>query len=132
MSPESMNMKDMIMHMNLYWGKEVIILFKGWPSNNLGMYILALAFVFMLSTITEHLSMALTTKPAATTSPFIGSLTQTLPYALRIGLSYLIMLSVMSFNLGIFIVAVAGHAFGFFIVKSRELAAAQAENIAKV
>lgn len=126
MSPGSMNMQDMVMHMNLYWGKDVIILFQGWPSNNLGMYILALAFVFLLSTLTELISMAPALKPAGTTSPIIDGLTQTIPYTLRIGLSYLVMLSVMSFNLGIFIVVVAGHAFGFFLVKSRELVAARA------
>lgn len=136
MSPGSMKMKDMVMHMNLYWGKDVIILFQGWPSNNLGMYILALAFVFLLSATIEVLSIAPVVKQGTTKSPVIGGLTQTILYALRIGLSYLVMLSVMSFNLGIFIVAVAGHAFGFFLVKRRELAAAPADqavsNITKV
>lgn len=136
MSPGSMKMKDMAMHMNLYWGKDVIILFQGWPSNNLGMYILALAFVFLLSATIEVLSIAPVVKQGTTKSPVIGGLTQTILYTLRIGLSYLVMLSVMSFNLGIFIVAVAGHAFGFFLVKRRELAAAPADqavsNITKV
>lgn len=136
MPPGSMKMKDMVTHMNLYWGKDVIILFQGWPSNNLGMYILALAFVFLLSATIEVLSIAPVVKQGTTKSPVIGGLTQTILYALRIGLSYLVMLSVMSFNLGIFIVAVAGHAFGFFLVKRRELAAAPADqavsNITKV
>ena len=49
---------------------------------------------------------------------------QTCIYALRMGLVYLVMLSVMSYNLGVFIVAVAGHAAGFFLVKARALAVA--------
>ncbi|CAK9151420.1 unnamed protein product [Ilex paraguariensis] len=122
MSNDSMYMKDMVMHMSFFWGKDVTILFQGWPDNNLGMYILALAFVFFLSAAVEILSVSPIVKMG--TSPVVGGLTQASVYAIRMALAYMVMLSVMSFNLGVFIVAVAGHAFGLFVVKYRALATA--------
>lgn len=113
---------EMVMQMNFYWGKDVIILFQGWPSNNLAMYILALAFVFMLSAATEVLSIPHVFKSSGS-SPMIGLLIQATVYAVKMGLAYLVMLSVMSYNLGIFVVAVAGHGLGFLLIKIRALAA---------
>ncbi|KAL2486428.1 Copper transporter 6 [Abeliophyllum distichum] len=46
-------------------------------------------------------------------------LLQTLMYAIRIALAYIVMLAVMSFNGGVFLVAVAGHTVGFFVFGSR-------------
>ncbi|XP_022842094.1 copper transporter 6-like [Olea europaea var. sylvestris] len=125
MSPDSMynnsmNMNDMAMHMNFFWGKDVVVLFDGWPNGRLGMYILALAFVFLLAVAVEILA-AVPIKPRM--RPLSGGLLQAAVYAVRMALAYLIMLSVMSFNVGIFIVAVAGHAVGCFIVKYRPIAA---------
>ncbi|XP_057504704.1 copper transporter 6-like [Actinidia eriantha] len=128
MSPGSMsnngtrNMKDMVMHMSFYWGKDATILFQGWPNHCLPMYILSLFFVFLLSLATEVLSVSpAEAKPG--TSPVTGGVTQAGVYAVRIALAYMVMLSVMSFNLGIFVAAVAGHTVGFFLVKYRATAA---------
>ncbi|XP_052173998.1 copper transporter 6-like [Diospyros lotus] len=111
----TMNMNDMIMHMSFYWGKDAIVLFQGWPKHSLSMYLLALFFVFFLSLASELLAAFQATKRWR--SPVAGGLTQAAAHALRTALGYLVMLAVMSFNLGIFIVAVTGHAVGFFIFK---------------
>ncbi|KAJ0027516.1 hypothetical protein Pint_35290 [Pistacia integerrima] len=83
---------DMTMQMNFYWGKDVVVLFSGWPETVL--------------------------------KPMISLFLQASVYAIRMGLAYLVMLSVMSYNLGVFIVAVAGHTAGFLLVKARAHAAA--------
>ncbi|CAI9779078.1 unnamed protein product [Fraxinus pennsylvanica] len=124
----STNMKQKTMHMTFFWGKDVVVLFQGWPDDRLGMYILALAFVFLLAVAVEVLAVSPPLKPGA--QPVSIALIQASVYAVRMALVYLVMLSVMSFNLGIFIVAVAGHALGCFLVKYRALRmASQAEAI---
>ncbi|XWS43789.1 hypothetical protein CRYUN_Cryun16bG0134300 [Craigia yunnanensis] len=118
MSNGSMTSKDM--HMSFYWGKDVIVLFSGWPESSSGMYVLALFFVLLLGAAIEVLSLLPVVKPG--TRPILGAFIQTSVYTVRMCFAYMVMLSVMSYNLGIFIAAVAGHAIGFFVVKFRSLA----------
>ncbi|KAL3753729.1 hypothetical protein ACJRO7_001036 [Eucalyptus globulus] len=116
-----MNMK-MMMHMSFYWGKDAIILFSNWPEQRLSMYVLALFFVFILALAVEILSVSPNIKNGM--NPLVGGAVQAAVYGLKMALAYMVMLSLMSFNVGVFIVAVIGHAFGFFLVKSRALATA--------
>lgn len=111
----------MMMQMSFYWGKETTILFSGWPDGHFGMYILALFFVFLLAAAVEVLPVF----PVVTSraSPMARVLTQAAVYTVKVGLAYLVMLSVMSFNGGVFIVAVFGHGVGYFLVKSQILGA---------
>lgn len=112
----------MMMRNSFFWSKDVIILFSGWPNHSPSMYILALFFVFLLATAVEILSIPPALKPSMT--PAVAALVQSLVHALRVGLSYLVMLAVMSFNVGVLLVAIAGHAVGFFLNKFRALDAA--------
>lgn len=111
----------MMMHMTFYWGKDVLILFSGWPERSLGMYILALFFVFLLGFAVEVLSIS---PQLVGSNSMAALLIQACVYVVRMALAYMVMLSVMSFNLGVFIVAVAGHGAGFLLLKARALAAA--------
>ncbi|KAM1198321.1 hypothetical protein ACFX2J_009697 [Malus domestica] len=117
------DMMKMNMQMNFHWGNEATILFKGWPNESTGMYILALLFVFVLAFAMETLSAWPVVKPSM--NPIVAGITHASIYAVRIGMGYLVMLAVMSFNAGIFIVAVAGHTFGYFIVKASALVLAK-------
>ncbi|KDP24528.1 hypothetical protein JCGZ_25092 [Jatropha curcas] len=106
-SDGSMNMSpsmETVMHMSFYWGKDAIILFSEWPNHSLAVAI-------------EVLSASPTAKLC--TNPVITALIQAGVYAVRMGFAYMVMLAVMSYNLGIFIAAVAGHGVGFFLVKAR-------------
>lgn len=124
---QSMYMQDMaMMHMSFFWGKDVVVLFSGWPgSGRLGMYILALALIFVLAAAAEIFSFGPTLKPRGI-HPAADAAVHAAVYAFRMALAYFVMLAVMSFNVGVFLVAVAGHAAGSYAVKYRELAAAAA------
>ncbi|RWR76233.1 copper transporter 6 [Cinnamomum micranthum f. kanehirae] len=109
--------KEMLMHMTFFWGKNTEVVFSGWPGTSLGMYLLSLIVVFVISVLLEWISTCNLIKPG--TPRLAAGLMQTLMHTLRMGLAYLVMLALMSFNGGIFIVAVAGHSVGFLIFGSR-------------
>ncbi|XP_030524159.2 copper transporter 1-like [Rhodamnia argentea] len=107
--------KMMMMHMTFYWGTRAEILFSGWPDARIAMYAVALLFVFALCVLVEWLSHCrlLLAKPGVAVGVF-----RSLLHALRMGLAYLAMLALMSFNAGVFLAAVAGHAVGFLAFAS--------------
>ncbi|KAF3449034.1 hypothetical protein FNV43_RR09758 [Rhamnella rubrinervis] len=115
------DMNMMGMHSSFYWGKDAIILFSGWPNKSLGMYILAVFGVFLLAVIIELLSASLAAIRTER-NPMVAGFRLAVVHGFRMGLAYLVMLSLMSFNLGILIAALVGHAVGFFIFKAGSLA----------
>ncbi|KAK4408592.1 Copper transporter 2 [Sesamum angolense] len=114
----TMTSSHAMMHMTFFWGKNAEILFSGWPGTRTGMYVLALIFVFVLSVIVEWLSRCGRIDVEGRGN-FGGGLIRTVVHGVRIGVGYLVMLAVMSFNVGVLIAAVAGHTFGFFLFGSR-------------
>ncbi|XVE79497.1 hypothetical protein DITRI_Ditri14bG0063900 [Diplodiscus trichospermus] len=107
-----------MMHMTFFWSKNAEILFSGWPGTRTGMYVLALIVVFVLGFVVELISHSQFIKPGSTRHVAAG-LVQTLLHGLRVGLAYLVMLAIMSFNGGVFLAAVAGHTLGFLLFGSR-------------
>ncbi|KAK8488834.1 hypothetical protein V6N13_000920 [Hibiscus sabdariffa] len=114
----AMHPRKMMMHMTFFWGTDALILFSGWPGTSSGMYVLALFVVFLLAFAAEFLSHSQLMNPGSASHVTAG-LVQTLLHALRVGLAYLVMLAIMSFNGGVFLVAVAGHSLGFLLFGSR-------------
>ncbi|XP_042511688.1 copper transporter 6-like [Macadamia integrifolia] len=101
-----------------FWGKQVEILFPGFPDQNLGLYVLSLFFVAMLAAAVEVLKA--TTEGGKQqqrrgNDPRKTWLIQSGVHMLRVGLIYMVMLSVVSYNAGIFLAAVAGHTLGFLV-----------------
>ncbi|KAK4780576.1 hypothetical protein SAY87_016682 [Trapa incisa] len=109
-------MKKMAVHMTFFWGKDGNILFSGWPGTSTGMYALALLLIFALAILVEFLYRCQLVREQP--SSLFGSLLRTVAHAVRVGLAYLIMLALMSFNGGVFLVAVLGHAVGFLFFGS--------------
>ncbi|KAK2382201.1 copper transporter [Trifolium repens] len=105
-----------MMHMTFFWGRDALILFNGWPAGNTANYLLALFMVFVMSVLIELLSHTRFIEPDS--NNMVAGMVQTLLHILRVGLSYLVMLALMSFNGGVFLVAVLGHALGFFLCSS--------------
>ncbi|CAA0816038.1 Copper transporter 6 [Striga hermonthica] len=123
--PTAMRRRHMMMHMTFFWGENAEILFDGWPGyGHPGMYALALAVVFLLAVAAEWLSHCRILRRRSAAAAVAA---QTAMYAVRVGLVYLVMLAVMSFNAGVFVAAVAGHAVGFFFFGSRAFAKPAAE-----
>ncbi|CAG7879841.1 hypothetical protein HID58_009078 [Brassica napus] len=106
-----------MMHMTFFWGKNTEVLFDGWPGTSLTMYWVCLAAIFAFSALSEWISRCGVMKAGPAT--FGGGIVQTVVYTVRAGLSYLIMLAVMSFNGGVFLAAMAGFGLGFMIFGSR-------------
>ncbi|KAM7258661.1 hypothetical protein ACFE04_014402 [Oxalis oulophora] len=109
--------KKMMMHMTFYWGTNSLILFTGWPGESKGMYALALLMVFVFAFFIEFMLHTRFLKKES--NNVVAGLIQTCMHILRVGLAYLVMLAVMSFNGGVFIAAVAGHTLGFLFFGSR-------------
>ncbi|XP_042459838.1 copper transporter 6-like [Zingiber officinale] len=106
------------MHSSFFWGSHVQILFAGWPGDRgLGMYILALLAVFATAALVDALSLAIQNLSKRRFGPRRVSMALLIAavHALRVGLAYLVMLAVMSFNIGVLIAAIAGHAVGSLI-----------------
>lgn len=118
-TPDGMDMhrKKLMMHMTFFWGKDTEVLFSGWPDNDSGMYALALIFVFVLAVLVECLTHSRLNKSRR--GNVAAGLIQTAVFGVRAGLAYLVMLSVMSFNGGVYLAAVLGHAVGFLVFGSR-------------
>ncbi|PIN15409.1 Copper transporter [Handroanthus impetiginosus] len=110
-SHESHQPEHATMHLTFFWGKNAEILFSGWPGTCTGMYLLALVFVFVLFLIVEWLSIYHRGRCGNSSD---CAIIRTIVHGIRICLGYLVMLVVMSFNVGVLIVAVVGHTLGFF------------------
>jgi copper transporter 1 len=108
-------------HMTFFWGKDSEILFAGWPGARGGMYALALVAVFALAFLLEFLgSRGLDARlhKAGDGRRVAAGAARAAVHALRVGMAYLLMLALMSFNGGVLLVAVAGHAAGFLAFRA--------------
>ncbi|CAM8952661.1 unnamed protein product [Rhodiola kirilowii] len=107
----------MMMHMTFFWGSHAEVLFAGWPGTNTGMYVFSLMVIFAMAVLMEWISNSNFIKQDV--SNRTAGVLQTLLHGLRMGLAYLVMLAVMSFNVGVFLAVVGGHVVGFLTFGSR-------------
>nr|CAB3478436.1 unnamed protein product [Digitaria exilis] len=111
-------------HMTFFWGSKSEILFTGWPGANGAMYAAALVAVFAVAFLLEFLgsrrldSLLPAAAAAGSNRRAAAGTSRAAVHAVRVGGSYLLMLALMSFNGGVLLVAVAGHAAGFLAFKA--------------
>ncbi|KAK4727478.1 hypothetical protein R3W88_032395 [Solanum pinnatisectum] len=82
------------------------------------MYILALVVIFFTTVFVEFLSHS-NYVDKSNVDQVTSGLLQTTLYGLRIGLAYVVILVVLSFNGGVFLVGIVGHSLGFLFFGSR-------------
>ena len=102
------------MRSSFYWGSDVEFFFANWPSGHLVMYILALVLLLVISVMNEYVSNYRGYHGGNKAWAATG-LVQTLCHTVRVATGYLLMLAVMSYNVGVFVVVIVGSAIGFYI-----------------
>ncbi|KAH9289457.1 hypothetical protein KI387_033574, partial [Taxus chinensis] len=114
MSPSPSSMEMMRMRNSFYWGSDAVFMFPNWPGSG-GMYVLSLIMLFVVSIGKEYMSIHHPHHMDKNASWVVAALSHTV----HLTVGYLLMLAVMSYNLGVFIVVLAGSALGFYIFHKR-------------
>ncbi|GLJ05404.1 hypothetical protein SUGI_0017660 [Cryptomeria japonica] len=116
------------MQMTFYWGKRMELIFPGWESHTVAMYLLSLVALFVLAFFNQSLQYVrnriVNLDHGSNNSKDLGtkrlgtSIAETVVFAVNAGTGYLLMLAVMSYNVGVFVVVIAGLSVGFFFFHS--------------
>ncbi|GLJ38720.1 hypothetical protein SUGI_0789140 [Cryptomeria japonica] len=86
-----------------------------WPGKDVGMYILCLMVLLVISILKEYMSLHHPHHITWGEGKGINWVAAAFTHSLHMALGYLCMLTVMSYNLGVFIVVLMGSALGFYI-----------------
>lgn len=149
-----------MMHMTLYWGKEVTLLFDSWKTDSWLSYSFTLLFCFFLSLFYQHLEArrlnfklrSIPRPPAPSSSssdgqhfpinvPIISSppkaglglwvrVASSLLFGVNSTIGYFIMLAIMTYNGGVFLAVVLGLSVGYFLFRSGDVGDAEDTGVA--
>ncbi|XP_057528929.1 copper transporter 1-like [Amaranthus tricolor] len=98
-------------HTASYWGKAHQMLLQGWPGSSTAVYVVAVLLVFFLAILAECLAHVNLVKSSS--NRVAGCLFTAGMRAVRAGIASMAILAVMSYNAGIFIATIVGHAVGY-------------------
>ncbi|KAK7311945.1 hypothetical protein RJT34_10433 [Clitoria ternatea] len=124
-----------MMHMTFYWSKNVTLLVDSWKTNDWTGYLLTLLACLIASVFYQFLeNRRIRLKLLGAGKPFPAEIQAPLLrrklagngvklagaflFGLSSAIGYLLMLSVMSFNGGVFVAIVVGLAIGYFFFRS--------------
>ncbi|KAH7432833.1 hypothetical protein KP509_07G042300 [Ceratopteris richardii] len=126
-----------MMHRTFYWGKKATILFHGWKTSSWESYFVSLVVLFLSSVILQYISnlpilvslyfpaivpsngacpapdVPLIKKPESSIS-LRKRILRSMLFGVRVAIGYLLMLAVMSFNVGVLVAVVLGLVVGHF------------------
>ncbi|GLT74304.1 hypothetical protein SLA2020_461090 [Shorea laevis] len=124
-----------MMHMTLYWGKQVTLLFDSWTTDSWLSYSLTLLACFLFASFYQYMedrrirfkSLASANSPS-TTTPLLYKMRRFKPaqaasavlFGFNSAIGYLLMLSIMSFNGGVFLAIVSGLTVGYLLFRGPE------------
>ncbi|GLJ05405.1 hypothetical protein SUGI_0017670 [Cryptomeria japonica] len=127
-SSPDMGMNMTGMQMTFYWGKSMELMFPGWSPHTLAKYLLSLVALFALVFFHQALQYVrnriVNLNHGSNNSKDLGtkslgtSIAETSVFAVNAGTGYLLTLAVMSYNVGVFLVVIAGLSVGFFCFQS--------------
>ncbi|KAK2398867.1 copper transporter [Trifolium repens] len=127
-----------MMHMTLYWGKNVTLLFDSWKTDSWTSYILSLIACFLIATFYQYLENIRIRQKffsgegrGGSTVPEIqtpllqlnkvsrNKVVESVLFGVNSAIGYLLMLAIMSFNGGVFVAIVVGLTIGYFFFRSQ-------------
>lgn len=126
-----------MMHMTLYWGKQVTLLFDSWKTDSWFSYSLTLLACILFASFYQYLedrrirfkSLASATNPAYSAAvPLLEKMRRSKPakiasavlFGVNSAIGYLLMLAIMSFNGGVFLAIVSGLTAGYLIFRCED------------
>ncbi|WRX33139.1 Ctr copper transporter - like 5 [Theobroma cacao] len=124
-----------MMHMTLYWGKDVTLLIDSWKTDSWLSYLLTLVACFLFSSFYQYmedrrlrfntLASSNPSQPSSTGAavPLLSKSRRSAKFATAVlfginsAIGYLLMLAIMSFNAGVFLAVVSGLAVGYLFFR---------------
>ncbi|KAH7574468.1 hypothetical protein ACOSQ2_008851 [Xanthoceras sorbifolium] len=124
-----------MMHMTFYWGRQVTLLFDSWKTQSWTAYALTLLACFFVSAFYQFLEDRRillirlgSTKTTGIEAPLLqrkvagkysaARIAGTVMFGVNSSLGYLLMLTIMSFNGGVFLAIVLGLTVGYLVFRA--------------
>ncbi|KAJ9687917.1 hypothetical protein PVL29_013913 [Vitis rotundifolia] len=132
-----------MMHMTLYWGTQVTLLFSSWKTDSWPSYALTLLACFLFSVFYQNMedrrlrfkSLVSTTAaapPAQSAATFLlfklgrgrtrwgnpSRIAGAVLFGVNSAIGYLLMLAIMTFNGGVFVAIVLGLSVGYYLFRN--------------
>ncbi|XP_057467504.1 copper transporter 5.1-like [Actinidia eriantha] len=119
-----------MMHMTMYWSKEVTLFFDWWRTDLWPSYALSLLACFLFSVYYQYLEdrrLRFNSAADRLSHPLLSKIVHPrLPrrlasaalFGFNTAIGYLLMLAVMSFNGGVFLAVVLGISVGYFLFRA--------------
>ncbi|KAI3978437.1 hypothetical protein MKX01_006952 [Papaver californicum] len=126
-----------MMHMTFYWGRKVTLLVDSWKTHTWTGYAFTLFICFLFSIFYQYmedrrLRFKIISKPSSSSmnTPLLASSSRfhlgnnsarvsvSILFGVNSAIGYLLMLSIMTFNGGVFIAVVFGHTVGYIVFRS--------------